>query len=183
MDIYLGSQTQEVRDLVREEVPEATIWEPQMDWLNLPSEYEKVGRLVMADREAIMLATFGEETGGVHHTEKALTGSGTDGSLVMLIREMLGFRLDHLDAQSETSLNKSPLTYEPEQTIPDGPTVHTGRRRTPEQSSLLYGGSGREPLPVGPHATRRSDRPGCAHLFLSGDSETKQISSSIVVTM
>lgn len=110
VDIYLGSQTQEVRDLVREEVPEATIWEPQMDWLNLPPEHEKVGRLVMADRETIMLATLGEETGdGVHHKEKALTGSGTDDPLVMLMREMLGSRLDHLDAQSEDFLEQIPL--------------------------------------------------------------------------
>lgn len=110
VDVYLGSQTQEVRDLVREEVPETTIWEPQMDWLNLPPEHEKVGRLVLADREALMLATLGEETGdGVHHEEKAVTGSGEDNPVVMLMREMLGSRLDHLDAQSDDFLEQIPL--------------------------------------------------------------------------
>ncbi|WP_247729502.1 DUF7344 domain-containing protein [Halovivax limisalsi] len=110
VDVYLGSQTREVRDLVREEVPEATIWEPQLDWLNLPPEHEKVGRLVMADREAIMLGTLGEGTGdGVHHEEKAITGAGADDPLVMLLRELLGSRLDHLDAQSEDFLEQIPL--------------------------------------------------------------------------
>lgn len=109
VDIYLGSQTQRVRDIVRERVPEAVIWEPQMDWLNLPPEYEKVGRLVFADRKVVMLATIGEETDVGFHEESAITGSGKNNPLVVLMREMLGSRLDHLDAQSEDFLSKIPL--------------------------------------------------------------------------
>lgn len=110
VDVYLGSQTQEVRDLVRESAPEVTIWEPQLDWLNLPPDHEKVGRLVMADREAIMLATLGAETGdGIHHRETAITGSSENNPLVILMRELLGSRLDHLDAQSEDFLEQIPL--------------------------------------------------------------------------
>lgn len=90
VDVYLGSQTPEVRDLVRERIPEAVVWEPQMDWLNLPPEYEKVGRLVFADREAIMLATLGEKTGKATHDETAITGAGQNNPLVVLMRDMLG---------------------------------------------------------------------------------------------
>lgn len=110
VDIYLGSQTREIRDLVRQAALEVTIWEPQLDWLNLPPDHEKVGRLVMADREAIMLGTLGEEPGdGGYYEEKALTGTGENNPLVMLMREMLGSRLDHLDAQSEDFLDQLPL--------------------------------------------------------------------------
>lgn len=109
VDIYVGSQTPSVRDIVRERIPEAVIWEPQMDWLNLPPEFEKVGRLVFADREMVMLATFGEETGVGFHEETAITGSGENNPLVVLMREMLGSRLDHLDAQSEDFLSKISL--------------------------------------------------------------------------
>lgn len=109
VEVYLGSQTPEVRDLVRERVPEAVIWEPQMDWLNLPPEYEKVGRLVFADREAVMLATLGEETERGIHRETAITGTGADNAVVVLLRDMLGSRLDHLDAQSEDFLGALPL--------------------------------------------------------------------------
>lgn len=109
VDVYLGSQTREVRDRVREHVPGAVLWEPQMDWLNPPPEYEKVGRLVFADREAIMLATLGEETGASTHAETAITGAGKNDPLVVLMREMLGPRLDHLDAQSEDFLSEIPL--------------------------------------------------------------------------
>jgi DNA-binding transcriptional ArsR family regulator len=109
VDVYLGSQTKSVRDLVRERVPEAIIWEPQMDWLNLPPEYEKVGRLVFADRKAVMLGTLGEETDTGVHAETAVTGAGEDNPLVVLLRDMLGSRLDHLDAQSEDFLSELPL--------------------------------------------------------------------------
>lgn len=108
VDIYVGSQTQEVRDLVREEVPEVTIWEPQLDWLNLPPNREMLGRLVFADREAVMIGTLGNN-GDDQYRETAVTGEGPDNSFVVLLRELLGSRLDHLDAQSENLLSQIPL--------------------------------------------------------------------------
>lgn len=109
VDVYLGSQTADVRDLVRERIPDAVIWEPQMDWLNLPPEYEKVGRLVFADREAIMLATLGEKANDGVHAETAITGSGQNNPFVVLMRDMLGSRLDHLDSQSADFVSEVPL--------------------------------------------------------------------------
>lgn len=109
VDVYLGSQTTEVRDLVREEAPEVTIWEPQLNWLNLPPSQETLGRLVMADREAVMLGTLGEQHENGIHTERALTGEGPANPLVILLREALGSRLDHLDGQSADVLSQIPL--------------------------------------------------------------------------
>lgn len=108
VDVYLGSQTKEVRDLVRREVPEATIWEPQLDWLNLPPNREMLGRLVFSDREAVMIATLGDDE-DQQCRETAVTGEGEDNSLVVLLRQLLGSRLDHLDAQSEDFLSEIPL--------------------------------------------------------------------------
>lgn len=109
VDVYLGTQNKQLRDLVREHAPEVTIWEPQLDWLNFPPKREKVGRLIMADREEIMIGTFGEEDSDGVPQETAITGTGEDNPLVMLLREMLGSRLDHLDAQSEDFLEQMPL--------------------------------------------------------------------------
>jgi hypothetical protein len=108
VDVYVGSQSSDVRDLVRRRLPSAVIWEPQRDWLNLPPERERVGRLVFADREIVLLGTLGEPVDG-EHRETALVGSGPDNGLVILLREMLGSRLDHLDAQSEDLLSQLPL--------------------------------------------------------------------------
>lgn len=109
VDVYLGTQNRQLRDLVRKHVPEVTIWEPQLDWLNLPPNHEKVGRLIMADREKIMVGTIGEHGPDGRPQETAITGEGIDNPLVLLLREMLGSRLDHLDAQSEDFLEEIPL--------------------------------------------------------------------------
>lgn len=107
VDVYLGSQTRAVRDLIRRQAPSVTIWEPQLNWLNLPPSGETLGRLVMADREAVLLGTLGEDDDVP--TERALTGEGPANPLVVLMREMLGRRLDHLDGQSEDVLSQLPL--------------------------------------------------------------------------
>lgn len=109
VDVYVGTQNRKLRDLVREHAPEVVIWEPQLDWLNLPPTREKVGRLILADRNEIMIGTIGEAGPDGVPRETAITGSGEDNPLVMLLREMLGSRLDHLDAQSEDFLSELPL--------------------------------------------------------------------------
>jgi len=109
VDVYLGTQNKELRDLVRTRAPEVTIWEPQLDWLNLPPRREKIGRLIFADREELLIGTIGEEAPDGVPRETAITGTGEDNPLVVLLREMLGSRLDHLDTQSEDFRSERPL--------------------------------------------------------------------------
>lgn len=108
VDIYLGSKTPELRDLVREEVPEVTLWEPQLDWPDRQSDHEAVGQFVLADREAAMLGTLGRKTTGVPE-ETAITGTGEGNDLVVRLRELLGSQLGHLDVQSEDVRTHIPL--------------------------------------------------------------------------
>lgn len=98
--MYMGTQNQTVRDLTRKHLPEATIWEPQLDLLNT-STHPRIGRLVLVDRRKVMLAVLEEpKADGIHSEETALVGEGEDHPLVVLVRELLGSRLDHLDYQS-----------------------------------------------------------------------------------
>lgn len=101
VEIYLGSQNPTVRDLTRKHLPGVTLWEPQRGWLNTPSRYPKVGRLVLVDRRKVMLAILDEpNSGDKHPNETVMVGKGEDNPLVVLVRELLGPRLDHLDYQS-----------------------------------------------------------------------------------
>lgn len=100
VSLYMGSQNAEVRDLTRRHLPEATIWEPQLDWLNDPT-YPRVGRLVLADRCKVMIAVLKEpDIDDSVAEEKLFVGDGEDHPLVVLVRDLLGPRLDHLDYQS-----------------------------------------------------------------------------------
>lgn len=98
--IHIGSQNKAVRDLCREGLSEATVWEPQLDWLNTPS-YPRVGRLILMDRRKLMLSVLEDPpSAGEAPTETALIGNGAENPLVVLVRELLGPRLDHLDHQN-----------------------------------------------------------------------------------
>ena len=110
VDVYLGSRDPRVRDLVSDRVPEVVCWEPQLDWLNLPPEGESVGRLVFADREAVMLGTIGGPTPDTdEYVETAILGEGRQNGLVVLMRQMLGSRLEELDARRQVTRSEFPL--------------------------------------------------------------------------
>ena len=109
VDISLGSQNPAVRRQVRSQLPEATIWEPQSDWMDVPSRYPKVGRLVLADREKLMFALLDEPDADGTYAETAVTAEGEQNPLVVLVRKLLGPRLDHLDYQSETFRSELPF--------------------------------------------------------------------------
>lgn len=109
VDVYLGSRDPVLRETVRERAPGAVLWEPRLDWLNLPAEEETVSRLVFADREAIMLGTLGEKRSAGNYDEKAIVGEGSDNGLVALMRQLLDSRIDQLDAQTEDSLTQLSL--------------------------------------------------------------------------
>ncbi|SEW32510.1 DUF7344 domain-containing protein [Natrinema salifodinae] len=109
VDVYLGSRDPRVRELVRERVSEVTLWEPQLDWLNLPPAGESVGRLVFADREAIMLGTIGRQASSDKFTETAILGEGQHNGLVVLMQQMLGSRVDRLDARRDEITAEFPL--------------------------------------------------------------------------
>ncbi|THE63317.1 ArsR family transcriptional regulator [Salinadaptatus halalkaliphilus] len=109
VDVALGSKNPEVRERVRTELPGTTIWEPQLDWLSSPAQYPKIGRLVFADREKIMLAILDESEVDGTTTETAIVGEGQSNPLVVLVRQLLGPRLDHLDYQSDEFLDDLPF--------------------------------------------------------------------------
>ncbi|RKD97204.1 DUF7344 domain-containing protein [Halopiger aswanensis] len=109
VDVALGSKNAEVLERTRDRLPDITVWEPQLDWWNEPGTYPTVGRLVFADRERIMLAILKASDLDGTTTEMAIVGEGPENPLVVLVRQLLGPRLDHLDYQSENFLDNLPF--------------------------------------------------------------------------
>lgn len=100
-DVYLGTRDPTVREYIEENAPDVVLWEPETDWLDLPVEGNRVGRLLVADREAAMLGTIGEEREDGTHEERSIVGEGADNTLVVMLRQMLRPRLDRLGGRSE----------------------------------------------------------------------------------
>lgn len=108
VDVSLGIRDPEVRAYVRENAPEVTLWEPDTSWLNLPAPGDNVGRLVLADREAVMLGTLLEQTSDGLHEEQAIVGEGEQDTLVTMVRQLLQPHLEAIDGTTDDSEIRSP---------------------------------------------------------------------------
>lgn len=108
VELHAGTKDRAAREFFRERLPDATIWDPQMDWMYEQSSYPKVSRLIVADRANVAVGLWDEDADGTK-TEIAMIGEGTTNPLVVLTRELLGSRLDHLDYQSDEFLGNLPF--------------------------------------------------------------------------
>lgn len=109
VEVYIGTRNQPLRGLVRTHIPGATLWKPQVDWLHLHSNCWNVGRLILADREELLLGITDEATDGDVPGELAITGTVHDNPLGVFLRGLLGPRLDDIDARSDGPLREIPL--------------------------------------------------------------------------
>lgn len=107
VDVHLRTCDPTVREYARENAPAVTVAEPETDWLNLPVTDDRVGRLLLADREAVMLGTLKEETENGVPEEKAIIGEGADNALVVMVTQILSSHLEKIDEQTE-DLEPSP---------------------------------------------------------------------------
>jgi len=108
-DVYLGTRDPDVREYVRENAPDVVLWEPNTDWLNLPAAGDRVGRLLLADREAVMLATLLDQTADGHHGEQAMVGEGEHNTLVTMLCQLLGPHLEEVDKYADDVAVRLPL--------------------------------------------------------------------------
>ncbi|MHB9287005.1 ArsR family transcriptional regulator [Halobacteriales archaeon Cl-PHB] len=108
VDFHAGTRTESTRQFFNETLPEATVWEPQVDWMKPRGQYPRISRLIFADREKVVVGLW-DETAGDNRREIAMVGEGASNPLVVLVRELLGPRLDHLDYQSEDFLGRLPF--------------------------------------------------------------------------
>ncbi|XVH33232.1 DUF7344 domain-containing protein (plasmid) [Haloferacaceae archaeon DSL9] len=109
VNVYLGTREPTVREYVRKHAPEVTLWEPETNWLNLPVAGNNVGRLVLADREAVLLGTLGEKKQNGFKTERAIVGEGADNVLVVMIAQLLRPYLDRIDDENEGTESHLPF--------------------------------------------------------------------------
>ncbi|TYT62782.1 DUF7344 domain-containing protein [Natrialba swarupiae] len=108
VDFYAGVKDRSARRFFDRQLPEATIWEPQLDWLYDPTQPPTISRLVFVDRETVVVGLWEEDDDGAK-TELGMVGDGRANPLVTLVRELLGPRLEHLDYQSDQFLDELPF--------------------------------------------------------------------------
>ncbi|WP_436928714.1 DUF7344 domain-containing protein [Halosimplex halobium] len=108
VDVSAGVKSEDARQFFVECLPDATVWEPQLDWMRSEGTYPTVSRLILADRRKVVVGLWDEADDGTR-TEVAMIGEGETNPLVVLVRELLGPRLDHLDFQSDAFVGDLPF--------------------------------------------------------------------------
>lgn len=108
-DVYLGTRDPLVRAYIRENAPEVVLWEPNTNWLNLPVAGNAVGRLLLADREAVMLGTLMEQETDGFRDERAIVGEGEHDTLVTMICQLLRPHLEEIDKDTDDIEARLPL--------------------------------------------------------------------------
>ena len=68
-----------------------------------------MGRLLLADREAVMLGTLLEQGGDDVSEEQAIVGEGEDDTLVTMVRQLVGLHLEEIDKNTEDVEARLPL--------------------------------------------------------------------------
>jgi len=100
VDVYLGTRDPAVRKYVRENAPEVVVWEPNTDWLNIPAAGNRVGRLLLVDREAVMLGTLAGDGDEESPGEQAIVGEDAHDTLVTMVRQLVSPHLEVVDSET-----------------------------------------------------------------------------------
>lgn len=96
VSIKLGGVSADVRERIRDEVPEAMLFESLWVWTDTPA-----GRLMMVDgRKTLVSALVNgkEASASVPRSETAIWGEGDTNSLVVVLRAIFTWRLDNLES-------------------------------------------------------------------------------------
>lgn len=85
-DVVVGTVTDPVAERVREAVPGAKVFLSGIEWLHSDEDEETaIGRLLLVDRETILVSTVDPETG----KEQAIFGRGFGNGLVVIARRLM----------------------------------------------------------------------------------------------
>ncbi|MDT3434362.1 helix-turn-helix domain-containing protein [Haloarcula sp. 1CSR25-25] len=87
-ELIVGSGSASIRDRVEREIPRATAYLSELDWLHgemIPEEDTAVGRLLLVDRSAMLVSSIDPQTGD----EQAIFATGLRNGLIVIARRLL----------------------------------------------------------------------------------------------
>ena len=85
VDLLVGALTQSVESAVHEAVPGAETFVSGLEWLRGTDDETAIGRLLLADRSAILVSSIVPDSGN----EEAIFGTGFGNGLVVIARRLM----------------------------------------------------------------------------------------------
>ena len=92
LNVLIGTISLESQDRVQEALPDTEVFVSELAWLSrsgLTDDETEISRLLLVDREAILVSTYQESSEGSQSHEQAVIGRGFDNGLVAIVRRIL----------------------------------------------------------------------------------------------
>jgi len=92
VSVLVGTVTEKLRAAISDELPNVEVFVSELDWLRrsaVPEDDTEISRLLLVDREAILVSSFTrtDESGREH--EQGVFGRGFDNGLVTIVRRLM----------------------------------------------------------------------------------------------
>jgi len=92
VNVIIGTVDEELRTEIQDALPDTEVFVSGLDWLShspLPGDDTEISRLLLADREAILVSSFTETTADGREHEQGVFGRGFDNGLVAITRRLM----------------------------------------------------------------------------------------------
>ncbi|EMA24867.1 TrmB family transcriptional regulator [Haloarcula marismortui] len=92
VNVIIGTVDEELQATIQDALPDVEVFVSGLDWLSrspLPGDDTEISRLLLADREAILLSSFTETRADGREHEQGVFGRGFDNGLVAITRRLM----------------------------------------------------------------------------------------------
>jgi sugar-specific transcriptional regulator TrmB len=92
VDVVVGTVADALRERIRAALPEAAVFVSELDWLRglaAADDETVLSRLLLVDRESILVSTLHEDASGAQTEERAVFGTGFDNGIVVVARRLM----------------------------------------------------------------------------------------------
>ncbi|MBB6646586.1 TrmB family transcriptional regulator [Halobellus ruber] len=100
VNLLIGTADEDLRAEVQDTLPDVDVFTSGLDWLSrstLPSDNTEISRLLLADRETILVSSFTETGEDGREHEQGVFGRGFDNGLVTIVRRLMATGLPVAD--------------------------------------------------------------------------------------
>ena len=92
MNVIIGTVNEDLQATIQDSLPDVEVFVSGLDWLSrspLPGDDTEISRLLLADREAILVSSFTETRADGREHEQGVFGRGFDNGLVAITRRLM----------------------------------------------------------------------------------------------
>ncbi|WP_175454466.1 TrmB family transcriptional regulator [Halopelagius longus] len=101
VDVLVGTTTEQFHEQIAEALPDAKVFISELSWLHSspadPTDDTAISRLLLVDRNTILVSSVEEDNSGAVEYERAVFGKGFTNGIVVIARRLMAMGLSPID--------------------------------------------------------------------------------------